>query len=84
MTPAGHTVRGCSFNRVGTCRASYTRGFSIRVGTESRDLDKMDNRELNLAIPERRTESLASQDGMDAEEEDESEIQETLEFVTYM
>ena len=44
----------------------------------------MDNRELNLAIPERRTESLASQDGMDAEEEDESEIQETLEYVTYM
>lgn len=52
--------------------------------TESRDLDKMDNRELNLAIPERRTESLAGQDGIDAEEEDESEIQETLEYVTYM
>ena len=43
----------------------------------------MDNQELNLAIPETRTESLAGEEGIDAEEEDESETEETLEYVTF-
>lgn len=43
----------------------------------------MDNRELNLAIPETRAESLASGDGIDAEDEDdESEIEDTIQYVT--
>ena len=41
----------------------------------------MDNRELDLAIPETRTESLAGANGLDAEEEDESDIVETPEYV---
>ena len=41
----------------------------------------MDNRELNLAIPETREESLASGDGIGPEDEDESDIKETLEYV---
>ena len=40
----------------------------------------MDNRELDLAIPETRTESLAGGNGLDTEE-DESDIVETLEYV---
>lgn len=43
----------------------------------------MDNRELNLTIPEMRRVSLAGQDGIDSEEEDESNILETLEYVPY-
>ena len=43
----------------------------------------MDNRQLDLAIPETRAESLASGDGIDAEkEDDESEIEETVQYVT--
>ena len=42
----------------------------------------MDNRQLDLAIPETRAESLASGDGIDAEKEDESEIEETVQYVT--
>lgn len=45
----------------------------------------MDNRELDLAIPEsRRTRLQVDGDGQDAEEEDESEVpRDTLEYVTY-
>ena len=42
---------------------------------------QMDNRQLDLAIPETRAESLASGDGLDPEDEDESDIKETLEYV---
>ena len=43
----------------------------------------MDNRQLDLAIPETRAESLASGDGIDAEkEDDESEIEEIVQYVT--
>ena len=43
----------------------------------------MDNRQLDLAIPETRAESLASGDEIDAEkEEDESEIEEIVQYVT--
>jgi len=43
----------------------------------------MDNRQLDLAIPETSADSLASGDGIDAEkEEDESEIEETVQYVT--
>ena len=34
----------------------------------------MDNRELNLLVPEARTQSKADRDGIDAEHEDESEV----------
>ena len=43
----------------------------------------MDNRELDLAIPETRTESLARGNGLDAEEKDESDIKDTLEYVAF-
>ena len=43
----------------------------------------MDNRELNLAIPETGAESLASGDGIGPEDEDESDIRETLEYVAF-
>ena len=43
----------------------------------------MDNRQLDLAIPETRVESLASGDEIDAEkEDDESEIEEIVQYVT--
>ena len=44
----------------------------------------MDNRELDVAIPETRTESLAGGNGLDAEEEDVSKIKDTPEYVTNM
>ena len=65
----------------GFCRL-VGRGFPIsRVVSTWPKYRQMDNRELNLAIPETRAESLTSGDGIGPEDEDESDIKETLEYV---
>ena len=48
--------------------------LSITSSFESRDQHKMDNRELDLAIPETRPLSQVDGDGQDAEEGDASKV----------
>ena len=50
-----------------------------------RDLDKMDNRELDRAVPEARRLSQVEEDGLESDEEDDSEVPRcTLEYVLYI